>query len=304
MFPDVTETVGHALVVDGEQIAALAGDDAGGGNANRFAGRFFAVHQVFEQRRTAVTQGFQIGVYARNRRAHRVRGQEIIFRPDNRYLFRHVQAGAFARFQHVQRLLIVGRENSERLGRRFQLGQQPFAFVLPLFPVRAIGRRLVPPQPEATVPRSFQRFEKSLSAFLIRPVVRVAVIHEVVKTPREKMLGGQLRGMGVIFQHAGKAQLRTAEAEIHCGLFGVRHEFRQIVAGAKPRQNPVALPPPRNDLLPGQIRGEMPVVFLGEFFNAAMQPVIIPAEGNQDPLLAFARHKMKLNQARVFFNHF
>ncbi len=117
----------------------------------------------------------------------------------------------------------------------------------------------------------------------------------MTETPGEKMLGGQLRRVGVIFQDAGKAQLRTAEAQIHGGLSGMHHKFRQIVTGAEPRQYPVAFPPPGNDFFPREIRREMPVVFLREFFNAPMQPVVIPAQGNQDALLDFAWHGVTLD---------
>ena len=91
--------------------------------------------------------------------------------------------------------------------------------------------------------------------------------------------------MEMIFQHARKFQVRSAEAEIHRGFLGVLDELSQIVAFPEPRENAVPVPTPRDDLLTREVGGEMPAVFLGKLFDAAMQPVVVPAESDEDAFL-------------------
>ena len=110
------------------------------------------------------------------------------------------------------------------------------------------------------------------------------------------MFGDEPGGVRMIFQHAGKFQLRPAETEIHRGFFDGLDEFRQVIARAEPGENAVARPAPGNDFFAGEIRVKMPAMLLGIFFNALMQPVIIPAQSQQDALLFFA-HRAATNKA-------
>src|SRR5580658_1375600 len=79
----------------------------------------------------------------------------------------------------------------------------------------------------------------------------------------------------------------AAVAKIHRGFFGLDNKFGQIIARAEPGQDAIAFPSPGDDFLAGEIGGEMPMALLRKFFNAAMQTVIIPAERNKNPFLAF-----------------
>ena len=101
------------------------------------------------------------------------------------------------------------------------------------------------------------------------------------------MVGDELRRMGVVFQHAGKFQLQPAQAEIHRGPSGGLDKFGQVVAGPQPGQNAIALPSPRNDFFPREVGIQMPAVFLGIFFNALMQAVIVPPQCQQHSFLFF-----------------
>jgi hypothetical protein len=72
------------------------------------------------------------------------------------------------------------------------------------------------------------------------PVVGIAVKHEMTKPAGNKMVGNKLRRMSVVFQPAGKFQLRTAQAEIHRGLLGGLNKFGEIIAGSQPGENATA----------------------------------------------------------------
>ena len=99
------------------------------------------------------------------------------------------------------------------------------------------------------------------------------------------MIRHQLGSVGVVFEHARKMQVGTAEAEVHRGLVLALHELRQVVPGAEPGEDAIALPAPRNDLLPRKIGGEKPRVLLSIPLYAPVEPVIIPAERKQNSLL-------------------
>ncbi len=131
---------------------------------------------------------------------------------------------------------------------------------------------------------------KALAALAVGPVVRIAVKHKIGEAAGKKMLRHQLRGLGVILQHARITQVRPPEAEVHCWLGCVFDKVRQVVPRTQPGQDAVAFPAPGNDLFAREIAGEVPVVFQGEFLDAAVQAVIIPAEHQQDALLPFACH--------------
>ena len=59
------------------------------------------------------------------------------------------------------------------------------------------------------------------------------------------MFRRHLRGVGVVLQHAGKAQVRPAETEIHRRLGRVFDKLRQVVARPQPGQDAVTLLSPR-----------------------------------------------------------
>src|ERR1043165_5961409 len=48
----------------------------------------------------------------------------------------------------------------------------------------------------------------------------------------------------MILQNAGEGQIWPAEAEINRGPFCAFDEFRQIIAGSQPRENPISFPAP------------------------------------------------------------
>src|SRR4051812_20750353 len=97
------------------------------------------------------------------------------------------------------------------------------------------------------------------------------------------MFSDQLSGVSMIFENVRKFQMRPAKAEIDGGFIGLADEFGQVVTGAKPSENPFTLPAPRDDFLAGKIGRDMPVVFLGEAFDAAMHSIIVPSERNEHP---------------------
>ena len=104
------------------------------------------------------------------------------------------------------------------------------------------------------------------------------------------MLRRQLRGVGVVLQHAGEGQLGPAQAEIHRRLGRVLDKLRQVVPRAQPGQDAVALPSPGDDLFAGEIAEKMPVVLLRELLNSPVEAVVVPSERHEHPFLAFASH--------------
>ena len=118
VFPNKTEAIGDAFVFDGEEVAALAGDNAHGRDADGFFRGGFAVHQIFEHHSASVTEHFEIGIHAGNGRVDGVGREEIIFRADDGDLLRDIEAGAFAGFQDFQSLLVICGKNGERTGGR------------------------------------------------------------------------------------------------------------------------------------------------------------------------------------------
>ena len=145
----------------------------------------------------------------------------------------------------------------------------------------------MPANPFARVTGYFEGFNESLAAFFVGPVICVAEVHEVLETAREKMFGDELCRMRMIFEHARVLQVRTAEAEVDGRLFGVTHEFGEVIAGAKPGEDTVAFPAPRDDFFANEVGRKVPAMFLGKPFDAAMHAVVIPPEGDEDPLPAF-----------------
>ena len=302
VLPDVAQAAGHALVRDGQNVAALAGNDSHGRNADGMGGRRFAVHQIIQQFRAAIAQRLQIRVHAGNGRAHGIRRRQIIFRADDGDLFGNGDARALTRFEHIQRLLIVCGKNRERLGRPFHFRREPVALLFPFITAGRENRRLVPAEPGGVVSGAFQGVDEPFAALLVGPVVHVAVKKKIGEAAGQKMVGHQLRGVCVIFQHPGKFQLRTPQTEIHRRLVDGLDKFGEVVARAKPRQDAIAFPAPGDHLFPGQIGVKMPAVLPRKFLNALMQLVIIPAKCQQDALLSFGHGSAsRLKQtARIF----
>ncbi len=94
------------------------------------------------------------------------------------------------------------------------------------------------------------------------------------------MFSHQRGRMGVIFQHTRKFQPRAPETEIHRRLAGAHHEFRKVIAARQRGEDPIALPRPGNDPAPRQVGIELPFVFQRIFFQAPVQPVVIPSRGD------------------------
>ncbi len=115
------------------------------------------------------------------------------------------------------------------------------------------------------------------------------------------MLRHQGSRVGVVFKHPGELQMRPAKTEIHRGLARLPDKFRQVVARPQPGENTIALPAPRNDLFAGEIGGKMPLMLQRIFFNAAVQPVIIPAQGDQHAFLFPGHSVHKVVEQCTFF---
>ena len=128
------------------------------------------------------------------------------------------------------------------------------------------------------MPGFAQRRDKSLAAFFVRPVIRIAVEHEIAKAAREKMFRHDFGRVRVIFEHARELQMRPSETEIDRGFLCVADELGQVIARSQPRENALTVPAPRNDFLTGEVRGKMPVMFLSESFDSSMHAVVIPPE--------------------------
>ena len=113
------------------------------------------------------------------------------------------------------------------------------------------------------------------------------------------MFRHQLRGMRVVFEHAGKLQVRPAKAEINGRLVFAFDKFRQLVPRAQPRKDAVALPAPGDQLFAREVRRKKPRMFLRVFFNAAMKPVIVPAKRQEYSSLLLSHIKRWAPDLRV-----
>lgn len=70
-------------------------------------------------------------------------------------------------------------------------------------------------------------------------------------------------------------------AEVDRGFPRLDHEIGQVVPSTEPGQNAISVPAPGDDLFTGDVGVEMPAVFQGIFFDAAVDPVVVPAQGQQ-----------------------
>src|ERR1039458_319313 len=85
---------------------------------------------------------------------------------------------------------------------------------------------------------------------------------------------------------------RPAKTEVHRRQLGGADEFREVVARAEPRKDAVAFPAPRDHFFARVIGVKMPAMLLCIFFNALMQPVVIPAQREQHAFL-FSGHEQR-----------
>ena len=100
------------------------------------------------------------------------------------------------------------------------------------------------------------------------------------------MLGDELPRLRVVLHDVGEGQMRPAQREIDRRLFHRGDEMREVVARGQPGEHAVAFPAPRDHLfMDDAVRGEMPAVLRGIGRDALQQPMVIPAERDQDVLL-------------------
>jgi len=92
--------------------------------------------------------------------------------------------------------------------------------------------------------------------------------------------------------------LRTAIAEIDGGQFGFGDEGGEVVAGAEPGQDAIALPAPRDDFFLGDIHAQMPAMLLGIIRNPLMDAVVVPTKGEQNAG-GFVAHNRNLSTRKV-----
>src|SRR5438094_637567 len=74
MVPHVTKGAGNSVMIDGDEIAALAGDQSGDGNANRLLRGGSSIDQPLQQFGASVAAKFEIRVHAGNGSLHRIHG--------------------------------------------------------------------------------------------------------------------------------------------------------------------------------------------------------------------------------------
>ena len=199
-------------------------------------------------------------------------------------------------------MIIRCTKKRERFRRDLQLRAQPLTLVLPLQLRRIEFRRTMPCQPVAVMPRLLDIRHERIATFLERPVRLVAVKHEVLEAARQKMFRRQPRVRRVIKQHARKFQMRPAKTEIHRRLFRLRHKLRQVIPRPKPCQNSISLPPPGHDLLLRRVWAQMPAMFLRKPGDTPVQPVVIPAQREQNTTALLVHGKI-LDEQTPFASH-
>ncbi len=149
----------------------------------------------------------------------------------------------------------------------------------------------MPSKPLASVARSGDELGESGASFFKSPIIPIAIEGKVFKTSGKEMIRNQLSTGMMIHQDAGEGELRPPETEIHRWFFGIQDKFSQIIPDAEPGEDAIAFPAPWDNAFTGHIRAQMPVMFLGIFFNAGVEPVIIPAQGQKDSR-SFGWHRL------------
>ena len=102
------------------------------------------------------------------------------------------------------------------------------------------------------------------------------------------MFGDQFAGLRVILHHVGEGCVPAAQGEVDRRLVGLAHEVGQVVAGAQPGQDAIAVPAPRDYfLVDDAMGGQVPAVLGGIGGDALEQAMVIPTEREQDITWAF-----------------
>src|SRR3954447_11892082 len=135
-----------------------------------------------------------------------------------------------------------------------------------------------------------------MTALFVSPVWLFAVEKKTREPARNKVFSNEGRAMSMVFQHARKPQLRAAVAEIHGGFLRLHHKIGEVITGRERRENAVAVPSPGNHAPSSEVGGEMPIVFEGIFFHAAVKPIVVPAGGNQHSFTLFQHGSSVLYQ--------
>lgn len=103
------------------------------------------------------------------------------------------------------------------------------------------------------------------------------------------MLRGKPRNFFVVLKDTRQAQVRSTEAEVDRWLSGAHDELGEIIAGTEPCENSLTFPAPWDNLFASDVGAEMPPMFLGVVFNAAVNAVIVPAQCQKNSLLPWHR---------------
>lgn len=127
---------------------------------------------------------------------------------------------------------------------------------------------------------------ESLAALYLRPILRIGIKCEMEQAALEEVLRDELAGLRVVLHDVREGQVRPAQREIDGWFFHGRDEVREVIARGEPRENAIAFPAPRDDLLVNDaVRREVPAILGGISRDALQQAVIIPTQRDEDVLL-------------------
>ena len=133
-----------------------------------------------------------------------------------------------------------------------------------------------------------ERFREGFASLNLRPILGVAEEAEAVHPALDEMFGDELPSLRVILHHMGEGRIPTAQGEVDGRFVGLADEVGQVIAGAQPGQDTVAIPAPRDYLLVDDaVRGQVPAVFGRVRRDALEQTMVVPTEGEQDVSRAF-----------------
>ena len=225
----------------------------------------------------------EVGVHARDVLLDRSHGEQVVVDADDRHLRGDVQAGFFAEFADLDGEGAVGGEDGQRLGGFLEPGHQPASPPLPFVLGAAAFTVGLPAQLIAGEAATAEGFREGFATFDLRPVLGVAEEAEAGHAALDEVLGDQLARLRVILHHMGEGRISAAQGEVDGRLLRLPDEVGQIVAGAKPSEDAVAIPTPRDDLLMDDaMGGQMPPVLGCVSRDTLQQTMVIPAEGEQD----------------------